>query len=116
MNSIAQGNVGNMIITNSNMGNMGGAMTSGGMVANTLKQQINTGSLLGPGIPAGQSNQGMHHGGHQAGLQNGPIMGTVGVAVPRMVGQQHMVRAPNPHLMGSGPRMQNPNLPLGKYN
>lgn len=105
MNSIAQGNVGNMILTNSNMG-MGGAMSSGGLVSNTLKQQIGTSPLLGA-VQSNQGNQGLHHGSHQVGLQNGPIMG---VAVGQIVRQQHIVRGPNPHLMGSGPRMQSPNI------
>lgn len=111
MNSIAQGNVGNMIITNSNMGNMAGAMASG-LVSNNLKQQIGAGPIMGPGVQTGQSNPALHHGGHQPGMQNGPIMNAVGVAVGRMVTQPHLVRGP--HIMGSGPRMQTPNIPLGK--
>lgn len=127
MNTIAQGNLGNMVLTNS----VGGGM--GGMV-NQLKQQqpgggggaggmINAVSVpggpggpgSGPGAGGGGAvtpNQGMH-------MQNGPMMG-------RMVGQQHMLRGP--HLMGAaggaggpgngpgggGPRMQTPNMQMGE--
>lgn len=127
MNTIAQGNIGGMVITNSNLGGLGGGA---GMV-NTLKQQIGAGAggimNAGPGGvgpvgnmgPVGGANQGMHLGGgpgHPQSLQNGPMMG-------RMVGQ-HLLRGPNPHLMsgngpgvgpGGGPRMQNPNMQMGMY-
>lgn len=119
MNSNAQGNMSNMVLSNSSMGGMGGGM---------IKQQLgsgpggmmNAGPGVGPGNmgpgTVGRPNQGMHMGGpgHPQVLQNGPMM--------RMVGQQHMIRGPNPHLMsgngpgGGGPRMQNPNLQMGKFN
>ncbi|XP_018792789.1 PREDICTED: histone acetyltransferase p300 isoform X3 [Bactrocera latifrons] len=126
MNTIAQGNIGGMVITNSNLGGLGGGA---GMV-NTLKQQIGAGAggmmNAGPGGvgpvgnmgPVGGANQGMHLGGgpgHPQSLQNGPMMG-------RMVGQ-HLLRGPNPHLMagngpgvgpGGGPRMQNPNMQMAQ--
>lgn len=123
MNTIAQGNMGNMVLTNSGMGGMGAGM---------IKQQIGSGPggmmNAGPGVgPVGPGNmgpggvggpnQGMHMGGpgHPQVMQNGPMM--------RMVGQQHMIRGPNPHLMsgngpggvGGGPRMQNPNMQMGKF-
>lgn len=125
MNTIAQGNICNMVLTNSGMGGMG----VGG--AGMIKQQLGAGpggmmnagpggvGPVGPGNmgPAvGGPNQGMHMGGpggHPQVMQNGPMM--------RMVGQQHMIRGPNPHLMGGngpgiggGPRMQNPNMQMGK--
>lgn len=118
MNSIAQGNLGNMVLTNSGgMGTIGGA----GLV-NTLKQpggasMMSTvpGSVGVSSVTGAAPSQGMH-------MQNGPMMG-------RMVGgQQHLLRGP--HLMGGGagggngpggvvgagggPRMQNPNMQLGK--
>lgn len=117
MNSIAQGNLGNMVLTNSGgMGTIGGA----GLV-NTLKQpggasMMSTvpGSMGVSSVTGAAPSQGMH-------MQNGPMMG-------RMVGQQHLLRGP--HLMGGGagggngpggvvgagggPRMQNPNMQLGK--
>lgn len=117
MNTIAQGNMGgNMVLTNSAMAGMGGG--GGGM----LKQQIgagpgmmNSGPGVGPGNMGVGPNQAMHIGpGHPQVMQNGPMM--------RMVGNQHMIRGPNPHLMGgngpvvgSGPRMQNPNMQMGKF-
>lgn len=117
MNTIAQGNLGNMVLTNSS-GSMG-SLTGAGMV-NSLKQQPGSASMMntvsgtvGVGSVTGSvPNQGMH-------MQNGPMMG-------RMVGQQHILRGP--HLIGAGggggngpgsvvggggPRMQNPNLQLG---
>lgn len=126
MNTIAQGNMGNMVLTNSGMGGMG----VGG--AGMIKQQIGAGPggmmNAGPGGvgPVGPGNmgpavggpqQGMHMGGpggHPQVMQNGPMM--------RMVGQ-HMLRGQNPHLMGGngpggiggGPRMQNPNMQMGKF-
>lgn len=127
MNTIAQGNIGGMVITNSNLGGLGGGA---GMV-NTLKQQIGAGAggMMNAGAggvgpvgnmgPVGGANQGMHLGGgpgHPQSLQNGPMMG-------RMVGQ-HLLRGPSPHLMvgngpgvgpGGGPRMQNPNMQMGMY-
>lgn len=117
MNSIAQGNLGNMVLTNSGgMGTIGGT----GLV-NTLKQPVAAslmnavpGSVGVSSVSGAAPSQGMH-------MQNGPMMG-------RMVGQQHLLRGP--HLMGAGasggsgpggvvgvgggPRMQNPNMQLGK--
>lgn len=120
MNTVAHGNMGNMVLTNSGMAAMG---ASGNCL---IKQQIgggpgsmlNAGSVgpgnLGPNVGGG--NQNMHMGGpggHPGQvMQNGPMM--------RMVGQQHMIRGPNPHLIGNGPggvgggpRMQNPNISIG---
>ncbi|XP_030564506.1 CREB-binding protein isoform X1 [Drosophila novamexicana] len=119
MNSIAQGNLGNMVLTNSGgMGTIGGT----GLV-NTLKQPVAAslmnavpGSVGVSSVSGAAPSQGMH-------MQNGPMMG-------RMVGQQHLLRGP--HLMGAGasggsgpggvvgvgggPRMQNPNMQLGQIN
>lgn len=120
MNTVAHCNMGNMVLSNSGMPTMG----SGGNCM--IKQQIgggpgnmlNAGSVgpggnLGPNVGGGP-NQGMHMGGPGAHpgqvMQNGPMM--------RMVGQQHMIRGPNPHLIGNGPggpRMQNPNMTIGNY-
>lgn len=123
MNTIAQGNMSNMILTNSSMAGLG---NSGNCM---IKQQINAGpgmmnagpgnvGHIGPtgmGSGVGGPNQNIHMGGpgHPQVMQNGPMM--------RMVGQQHMLRGPGPHLMGSngpagvsgGPRMQNPNITMG---
>lgn len=91
-----------MIMTNSNMGGLGGGMTGGGLL-NNMKQPL----LGGPG----QSGpHGLHHSNLQ---QNGPLINArVGMVQPNQQ-QQHMgPRGTN--LMGA-PRMQAPpGMQLGK--
>uniref|UniRef100_A0A1A9W3Z8 histone acetyltransferase n=1 Tax=Glossina brevipalpis TaxID=37001 RepID=A0A1A9W3Z8_9MUSC len=124
MNTIAQSNMGNMVLTNSGMT----GITGGGSCM--IKPQIGSGpgsmmnsgpsgvgpGNMGPGV--GGPNQNMHMAGptHPQVMQNGPIM--------RMVNQQHLIRGPNPHIMGGngpggvggGPRMQNPSMAMGQMN
>lgn len=80
-------NVGGLIMTNSNMGNvMGGSagvMGGGGLVVNSLNKQPVSTSLMGP------NHHAPHHNPAQ-GMQNGPIMGRVGGVGP---GAQHLVGA-----------------------
>lgn len=103
---------GGMIMTNSNMGNMGGVstMAGGSIVVNSLnKQPLSSGGMMLPSVQP-NNQQGMHHPGHQGhpvALQNGPMgMGRVNMQ------QGHMVagsRGSGQHIM-SGPRMSAPNL------
>lgn len=106
-----------MIMTNSSIGGLGGgAMTGGGLVVNNLtKQSLSSGPLMSGPVNQ-QQQQNMHHPGHPAGgMQNGPIMNVAGRVAAMQQNQHNMVpRGPGPHLMG-GPRMQAPNMQIGKF-
>lgn len=123
MNTIAQSNMGNMVLTNSGMAGITGSgscmikppISSGpGNMMTSGPGGVGPGNM-GPGV--GGPNQNMHMGGpnHPQVMQNGPMM--------RMVNQTHLIRGPNPHIMGGsgpggvggGPRMQNPTMAMGKW-
>uniref|UniRef100_A0A1B0A308 histone acetyltransferase n=1 Tax=Glossina pallidipes TaxID=7398 RepID=A0A1B0A308_GLOPL len=124
MNTIAQSNMGNMVLTNSGMAGITGSgscmikppISSGpGNMMTSGPGGVGPGNM-GPGV--GGPNQNMHMGGpnHPQVMQNGPMM--------RMVNQTHLIRGPNPHIMGGsgpggvggGPRMQNPTMAMGQMN
>lgn len=111
INSVAQGNAGGMIMTNSNLGGLGGGgMTGGGLVINNMKQTaLPPNQLMGGMVNQGQGPN-MHHPGHPGGMLNGPMMNPNRVAQPTHMGP----RVPGPHIMNA-PRMQPPKMQIGTY-
>lgn len=114
INSVAQGNAGGMIMTNSNLSSLsGGAMTGGGLVVNNLKQ-----SSMPPGqMMGGMGNQGQNPNlmMHPGNMQNGPMVNPNRMAQMQLGQQGHMgPRVAGSHILVT-PRMQGPpNMQLGK--
>lgn len=100
-------------MTNSNMGNLGGAnMPGSGLNANTMKQQQQQNLIASLQMMPGGPNQ--QNQVHSVGLQNGPPINRVAV-MQQQSGQAGGHMGPRTaHMMG-GPRMQAPNMPMGKF-
>lgn len=103
MNRGGGGPVGNMVMSN---------MAGGNLVVKGLNNQP---MPSGPGPMMNQPNQGMLHPGHPGNMQNGPMMGRVGMQQPGQPGHIVPRGGPGPHIIGN-PRMQTPNLQHGGAN